>query len=111
MSCMPAPVSREEYEKDSRANSRARAFMNCWARRPRSWNWMARVTARRVTVLRMILRKPPGPEIVLNQSDVMIAIWDGDPGKKGGTGQFVAEAEHSGFRSSGLSRGRRHISI
>lgn len=35
--------------------------------------------------------------IMLNQSDVLIAIWDGDPGSKGGTGQIVGEAERLGI--------------
>jgi hypothetical protein len=35
--------------------------------------------------------------IVLNQSDVIIAIWDGDAGEKGGTGQMVTEAERLGI--------------
>jgi hypothetical protein len=35
--------------------------------------------------------------IVLNQSDVIIAIWDGDEGEKGGTGQMVTEGERLGI--------------
>lgn len=35
--------------------------------------------------------------VVLNHSDALIAIWDGKPGEKGGTGQIVTEAELLGI--------------
>lgn len=91
----PLPFHREEYEKD----------FNSEHSRARFHELLSKATAvleldgyRNTTEspIRENSSYEAAGRIVLNQSDVVIAIWDGDPGKKGGTGQIVAEAERLG---------------
>lgn len=92
----PLPFPRAEYEKDfEREESRAE---------------FRRLLSRANAILELDggRNTPEAPtrenesyeaagRIVLYQSDVIIAIWDGAPGSRGGTSEIVAEAERVGI--------------
>jgi hypothetical protein len=91
----PLPFPREEYERDFETEESRTQFHQL----------LARATA--VVELDGGRDAPDAAahdgesyevvgRMVLNQSDVLIAIWDGKPGEPGGTGYIEAEAETLG---------------
>ena len=92
----PLPFPREEYEKDFGTEESRAQFHKLLAQA----NAILELDGGRNT--------PDAParenesyeaagRIVLNQSDVLIAIWNGAPGTKGGTSEIIAEAERVGI--------------
>lgn len=90
----PLPFPREEYEKDFKSKDSSFHELLDQA------TAVLEMDGSRNTIdspdLESASYEAAG-RIVLNQSDVIIAIWDGDPGEKGGTGQMVTEAERFGI--------------
>lgn len=92
----PLPFPREEYEKDFKSEHSRAGFHGLLGQATA----VLELDGSRNTVESPDLEGgsyEAAGRIVLNQSDVMIAIWDGDPGEKGGTGQIVAEGERLGI--------------
>ncbi len=92
----PVPFSREEYEKDFQSEDSRLRFHELVGKATA----VLELDGSRNTIESPDLESrsyEAAGRMVLNQSDVMVAIWDGDPGKKGGTGQMVTEAERFGI--------------
>ncbi len=88
----PLPFLREEYENDFKSQDSRARFQELLDQATA----VLELDGSRNTVESPDLENESYQAVgrtVLNQSDVLIAIWDGDPGKKGGTGQMVVEAE------------------
>jgi hypothetical protein len=92
----PLPFSREEYEKDFKDKHSRERFHELVGQATAVLELDGARDTSESSDLESASYEAAG-RIVLNQSDVIIAIWDGNPGKKGGTGQIVAEAERLGI--------------
>lgn len=88
----PLPASREEYRHDFKTKESSDAFDQLLLRADavfeldgqRAGEWLEPVAYESVG------------RMTLSHSDVLIAIWDGDQGAQGGTGQTVREARQAG---------------
>jgi Protein of unknown function (DUF4231) len=92
----PLPFPREQYAKDFKSEDSQRCFDGLLDQATA----VLEMDGSRNTIESPDLENrsyEAAGRIVLNQSDVMIAIWDGNPGEKGGTGQIVTEAERLGI--------------
>jgi hypothetical protein len=88
----PLPFLREEYEKDFQSEDSRKDFHEMLGKATA----VLELDGSRDTIEAPDLESrsyEAAGRIVLNQADILIAIWDGDPGEKGGTGQMVSEAE------------------
>lgn len=92
----PLPFPREEYEQDFESEDSRKRFRELLDQATAVLELDGSRDTSESGQLENESYEAAG-RIVLNQSDVVLAIWDGEPGKKGGTGQIVAEAEQLGI--------------
>lgn len=92
----PIPFPRDEYEKDFESEDSCLCFRELLGRSTAVLELDGSRNSVESPDLESRSYEAAG-RIALNQSDVMIAIWDGEPGKKGGTAQMVTEAMRLGI--------------
>ena len=103
----PLPFPREEYEKDFESEDSRERFHELLGQATA----VLELDGSRNTIESPDLESrsyEAAGRVVLNQSDVMIAIWDGDSGKKGGTAQMVTEAALLGIPIIWIESGPPH---
>lgn len=88
--CVPMPFLREDYERDFTTPESLAGFRGLIAR-------AAAETALTTFELDQSRKDQPAAygaagRLVVNQSDLLVAIWDGDEGKRGGTVETMKEA-------------------
>lgn len=90
----PLPFSRKEYEKDFKTERSRKDFDKLLHKA----NSILELDGSKETELRQSQSYEAVGRMVLNQSDVIIAIWNGEKaGRRGGTSQIADEAERAGI--------------
>ena len=103
----PLPFPREEYEKDFESEDSRERFHELLSQATAVLELDGSRNTSESPDLESRSYEAAG-RVVLNQSDVMIAIWDGDTGEKGGTAQMVTEAALLGIPIIWIESGPPH---
>jgi hypothetical protein len=89
----PLPFPREEYEKDFESQASRAEFHQLFGQASE----VIELDGSRRTLERQRESYEAAGRIVLLRADVLIAIWDGAAGARGGTSQIVIEAKSDGI--------------
>ncbi|HEV8580521.1 MAG TPA: hypothetical protein VGX68_15750 [Thermoanaerobaculia bacterium] len=84
----PLPFSREEYSKDFVAESSKAEFEDLLGQAEAIFE----LDGSRASKETKTKAYEAAGRLVLRQSEILIAVWNGEPGEKGGTGQIIADA-------------------